>query len=84
MTWRGRGHIQNGAIILAESAPIPDGTLVEVRIESASGQSVHIHNSSFTSLPFFGMWSDRHDLEEADKWLRNQREQWHQRGKRPA
>jgi hypothetical protein len=30
------------------------------------------------------MWSDRQDLEEAAQWLRNQREQWHQRGTRPA
>jgi hypothetical protein len=84
MTWRGRGHIQNGAIVLAQAAPLPNGTEVDVRIESTDAPRVYDSNSSFTSLPFFGMWSDRQDLEEADQWLRNQREQWHQRGKRPA
>jgi len=32
-----------------------------------------------TDLPFFGMWADRKDMDDSGKWVRQQREQWHDR-----
>ena len=32
-----------------------------------------------TDLPFFGMWVDRADMADSSKWVRQKREQWHNR-----
>ena len=34
------------------------------------------------SLPFFGMWADREDMEDSVAWVRRQREGWNHRHKR--
>jgi len=37
-----KGHVQNGKVFLNQSADIPDGTLVEVRVLEANGGSEDI------------------------------------------
>ena len=36
------------------------------------------------SLPFFGMWADREDMDDSVAWVRRQREGWNHRHKREA
>ncbi len=36
------------------------------------------------SLPFFGMWADREDMQDSVAWVRRQRSGWNHRHKREA
>ena len=38
----------------------------------------------FASLPFFGMWADRQEMQDSEAYVRREREQWQQRLKRPG
>jgi hypothetical protein len=78
-----RGHVQGGQIVLARPLTLPEGTEVVVHIEpiaSGDGQGVEMR---FASLPFFGMWAGREDIEDSAAWVRKERKQWHQRAPRP-
>ena len=82
MTLFEQGRIEGGAIVLAKPLPLPEGTEVTVRIETASGPTASSDASGseeFASLPFFGMWANREDLADTVAWVRREREQWQQR-----
>lgn len=82
MTWFDHGRIERGAIVLSKPLPLPEGTEVTVRIDSAA-ETAHDESSgatdTFVSLPFFGMWADRYDMVDSTAWVQREREQWQQR-----
>ncbi len=89
MAWTEHGIVQNGSIHFAKPLPLPDGTEVEVQIEPAkemgpaenqAGQTERPED--FAKLPFFGMWADRDDISDSAEWVRQGRQQWHQRTSR--
>lgn len=85
MTWVERGRIRGDAIVLTKPLPLPEGTEVAVRIEAvtpADDRPAAAGNGDFTSLAFFGMWSDRQDMADSAGWVRQQRDQWQQRIRR--
>jgi hypothetical protein len=84
MTWLEHGRIQGGAIVLPRPLPLPEGTPVTVRIETAGASEAAVGptGGDFLSLPFFGMWADREDMNPSAAWVRQEREQWQQRTRR--
>ncbi|MGC8641584.1 MAG: hypothetical protein ACP5XB_17090 [Isosphaeraceae bacterium] len=64
-----------------EPLPFAEGVEVIVQVESvASASPVLVED--LATLPFFGLWADRDDLPESTTWVREQRQQWHQRASR--
>ena len=78
MVWLEKGKISGAAIILPKSLPLPEGTEVTVRIETAATAASESGPSAadFSSLGFFGMWANRPDMADSAEWVRRQREQW--------
>jgi hypothetical protein len=80
MTWTKQGTIRGGAIVLADSLPLPEGAEVIIRIEAQPAPlAPSAAGGNFEDLPFFGMWADRSDLCDSTDWVRRQRAQWQQR-----
>ncbi len=78
------GTISNGGIALDKPLPLPDGSkvVVQVEVETASAPTEGTQESSlaeFTSLPFFGQWSDREDMADSAEYVRKERAKWQQR-----
>jgi hypothetical protein len=69
-------------IVFAEPLKLPDGTEVVVRIDPVE-QGIRTPPSSleedFASLPVFGMWADREDMQDGAAWVRRERSKWRQR-----
>lgn len=85
MIKRERGRVQAGAIVFPEPLDLPDGTEVSVSIEplTDTGQSSDASDGSdFGSLPFFGMWADREDMQDSTAWVRQERRRWQRRAVR--
>lgn len=78
------GKVDHGAIVFDDPVPLPDGTPVVVRVEAEAPQPITEvePGPDFASLPFFGMWANRDDLPESADWVRERRQQWHQRASR--
>ena len=77
-----RGEVKNGGIVFAEPLGLPEGTQVAVVIEPMpeTGGSVDLaEESDFNSLPFFGIWADRQEMQDSTAWVRRERERWQQR-----
>jgi hypothetical protein len=77
-----RGKVQHGGIVFAKPLSLPEGTDVVVRIEPVAAEpssETSIRGADFLSLPFFGMWADRPDMDDSEAWLCSEREQWQQR-----
>jgi hypothetical protein len=58
---------------------------VEVSIDLLSSPSPPddvTQADDFASLPFFGMWADREEMQDGAAWVRQEREQWQQRAAR--
>ncbi|GMU23769.1 MAG: hypothetical protein AMXMBFR13_38470 [Phycisphaerae bacterium] len=76
------GKIQRGQIVLSAPVGLPDGTDVVVRIEApTAGGPARPDSAAFSSLPVFGMWADRENMQDAVDWVNQEREQWRNRGK---
>ena len=76
-----RGKVQHGGIVFAKPLSLPEGTDV-VRIEPVAAEpssAAPVRGADFSSLPFFGMWADRPDMDDSEAWLCSEREQWRQR-----
>jgi hypothetical protein len=84
-----RGQVKNGGIVFPEPLGLPDGTLVTVAVQPQpnsgepqpnSGMStLPEEESGFESLPFFGIWADRQDMEDSTAWVRQERARWRER-----
>lgn len=70
MTYRGTVH--NGVIELEGATPLAEGTTVEVI-------PVQSDTESLASLPAFGLWRDRADLDDSAGAARRLRERVEQR-----
>lgn len=62
-----RGTVEDGQIVLAEALDLPDGTGVVVQVEVAdaaveSGSAER--TADLRTLPAFGMWADREEMQE--------------------
>ncbi len=59
---------------------MPEGAEVTVRIElTPIEEKTTSAEGDFASLPFFGMWSEREDMEDSTAWVDKERRSWHQR-----
>lgn len=84
MTLTERGKVEQGAIVLARPLGLPDGTEVVVQIEALEqGIDSVAAKRDPRSLPFFGMWADRADMNDPEGWLQRERDLWQQRATRP-
>jgi hypothetical protein len=80
-----RGRVKDGGIVFSEPLGLPEGTEVAVAIEplgESEDSRLPIDDSAFGSLPFFGMWADRDDMQDSTDWVRRERERWQQRAQR--
>jgi hypothetical protein len=86
MSWFGRGTIRDGKVLLTDPVPLPEGTEVGVHLEplgAARSGAPSPGLEEFATLPAFGMWADREDMNDSDAWVRQERATWHQRAARP-
>ncbi|HTW94239.1 MAG TPA: hypothetical protein VMD30_05575 [Tepidisphaeraceae bacterium] len=69
MTWLGHGKVSGNKITFSESLPLPEGTEVTVRVETAPAEpyssSADGDDTDFYSLAFFGMWADNPEMEDS-------------------
>ncbi len=77
-----RGTVKDGTIIFERPLALPDGTTVDVRIESMRSLDENAPLEvapiieDIASLPAFGMWKDRDDMADSVEWVNRQREAW--------
>lgn len=74
--------VEDGQLVLPEALDLPDGAEVVVTVElaadaSASGATGRV--TDLRSLPAFGMWANREDMQDSVAWVRRQREAWSDR-----
>ena len=81
-----RGKVKDGGIVFSEPLSFPEGTEVVVRIEPVSSTNEQAQRSNgggdFASLPFFGMWADREEMNDSAAWVHEERESWKRRAER--
>jgi hypothetical protein len=61
---------------------LPEGVEVVVKIETLTEDlrgADSITDIDFASLPFFGMWVDRKEMNDSVGWVRRERERWQER-----
>ncbi len=81
-----RGKVQDGKIVFAEPVALPEGSEVLVSIEPFAEPNrapPAQQAEDFVSLPFFGMYANREDLEDSVAWVHRERQKWHHRAQRP-
>jgi hypothetical protein len=77
-----RGKVKDGAIELERPLALPDGTVVEVRVQpkATAEPGYRLEEEplveDISTLPFVGMWKDRADMADSVEWVSNQRDQW--------
>ncbi len=80
-----RGKVDGRRIVFPKPIGLPDGTEVLVAIDPVSAtQTAAGAAEQFSSLPFFGLWKDRSEMNDSAAWVREVREQWQQRSAPPA
>jgi hypothetical protein len=82
MTIIEHGKMRDGAIAFPRPLNLPEGVEVVVKIETLSEDlrgADSITDIDFASLPFFGMWGDREEMNDSVGWGRREREQWQER-----
>lgn len=82
----GRGKVEGGRIVLMEPEMLPEGMRVIIladELPAPTETEDHDEGAEFERLPFFGMWSDREDMQDSAAWVRREREQWQHRTTRP-
>ncbi len=80
-----RGRIKGRSIIFPRPLALPEGTEVVVQIQPfviTTRPAAHADDREFRSLPFFGMWANREDMQDSVAWVRKEREKWQQRATR--
>jgi hypothetical protein len=77
-----QGFVRGGQIVLDEPLSLAEGTPVVVHVEPLLPSEMREHETSFASLPFFGMWADREEMADSAARVRKEREQWHLRAAR--
>lgn len=73
------GKVQHGGIVFQQPLALPEGTEVVVHIETVAGKEQMerpMSSDDFASLPFFGMWAGRQDMDDSALWVRSERERW--------
>ena len=81
-----QGRIEGGHLIIQEPVALPDGTEVRVVIElvvAVSQPAADRQPLDYATLPSFGMWVDRKEMEDSAAWVNEQRDAW-QHPIRPA
>jgi hypothetical protein len=74
----GKNIVPDSLVDLPSDQPLE----VEVRLlpkKVKDSNKVIQRRSSITSLPFFGMWSDRTDIQDSTEWVNKERENWNNR-----
>jgi len=77
-----RGRIRGRSIVFPKPLALPEGTEVVVQIQPSAittKPAASTDDKEFRSLPFFGMWADREDMQDSVTWERKEREKWQQR-----
>ncbi len=80
-----RGKVRGRSIIFPKPLSLPEGTEVVVQIRpfvSTTTPIDSVDTEQFRSLPFFGMWAHREDMQDSVAWVRKEREKWQQRATR--
>jgi hypothetical protein len=80
-----RGRVKGRSIIFPKPLALPEGTVVNVQIQPlviTTKPTAYADDKEFRSLPFFGMWADREDMQDSVAWVRREREKWQQRATR--
>ena len=83
---RERGEVKSGGIVFSRPLGLAEGTQVAVAIEplpTAVEEAGRVEDDDFDSLPFFGVWADREEMQDSTAWVRQERERWQQRAARP-
>ena len=71
------GTIYQGGIIFDHGLTLPEGTPVVVHIEAqGASAAAAMRDEEFLKLPFFGMWSNREDMQDSVDWVQKEREAW--------
>ena len=70
------GKVHDGSIVFAHPLELPEGTEVVVHIEPITIIAGPTNQEEFATLPFFGMWSDREDMQDSSAYIKRAREQW--------
>lgn len=79
-----RGTVRSRALDLSDPLPLPEGTEVIVTIEPLpSKEPQALSDEDFLTLPFFGMWADREEMEDSVAWVRKMREAWQEQVQSP-
>jgi hypothetical protein len=76
------GRVEDGGVVLDGTLPLPDGTPIVVSIEVARSPNESPTGPAdvdFASLPSFGMWADRIDMQDSVDWVNRQRDAWRER-----
>lgn len=81
MTLTKQGRVEGSSIVFTSPLPLSDGTPVTVQIETLPDTASVSPGApaDFAALRFFGMWSDRQDMEDASAWVGGERAKWRQR-----
>ena len=62
----------------------PDEPAAAASVSIGQAETPDEEQEALLSLPFFGMWADREDMDDSVAWVRRQREGWNHRHKREA
>jgi hypothetical protein len=74
-----RRKVWGRSIIFPRPLALPEGTEVIVQIQPfvvTARPTAQADDREFRSLPFFGMWADREDMQDSAAWVRKEREAW--------
>ena len=85
MTLTRTGTIHQGRLVFREPLPLPEGAEVTVTITPAATERAAQEQDEareFASLPAFGMWADREDMQDSVAWVNQERARWRQRASR--
>ena len=80
-----RGKVKGRSIVFPRPLALPEGTEVIVQIQPfvvTTRPIAQADDREFRTLPFFGMWADREDMQDSVTWVRREREKWQQRATR--
>ena len=81
-----KAHFDGKTIVPDSQVDIPANQPLEVEVRLLPKKTSHTTMTKtankkldITSLPFFGMWSDREDMENSTEWVQKERENWKNR-----
>ena len=78
-----RAHYDGKNFVPDEPVDMPQDQELEIDVRLASKslgkRMVRRRQPSVTSMPFFGIWADREDMQDSITWVRKERERWNER-----